>query len=77
MFHGTDEALKANKLAVIDFVIGNLLRLFHPFLPFITEELARPRLQCRPAGKPGRKNHSIRPVAQGIRRRREGVLPSR
>ncbi|MBL9173253.1 MAG: valine--tRNA ligase [Verrucomicrobiales bacterium] len=39
VFHGADEALKANKLAVIDFVIGNLLRLFHPFLPFITEEL--------------------------------------
>jgi valyl-tRNA synthetase len=38
-FYGTDEALKANKLAVIDFVLGNLLRLFHPFLPFITEEL--------------------------------------
>ncbi|MFM8359352.1 MAG: valine--tRNA ligase, partial [Verrucomicrobiota bacterium] len=38
-FHGADEKLKANKLAVIDFVLGNLLRLFHPFLPFITEEL--------------------------------------
>ena len=33
------DPLAANKLAVIDFVIGNLLRLFHPFLPFITEEL--------------------------------------
>jgi valyl-tRNA synthetase len=32
-------ALAANKLAVIDFVLGNTLRMFHPFLPFITEEL--------------------------------------
>ncbi|MBI3881468.1 MAG: valine--tRNA ligase [Verrucomicrobia bacterium] len=35
------EALKLrnNKLAVMDFVLGHTLRLFHPFLPFITEEL--------------------------------------
>lgn len=33
------EQRKANTLAVIDFVLGNALRLFHPFLPFITEEL--------------------------------------
>ena len=32
-------ALQANTLAVIDFVLSNTLRLFHPFLPFITEEL--------------------------------------
>ena len=32
-------AQAANKLAVIDFVLGNTIRLFHPFLPFITEEL--------------------------------------
>jgi len=38
-FYGTDEKLKVNKLAVIDFALGHLLRLFHPFLPFITEEL--------------------------------------
>jgi valyl-tRNA synthetase len=38
-FFGDDVALKTNKLAVIDFVLANTLRLFHPFLPFITEEL--------------------------------------
>jgi len=32
-------ALRANKLAVLDFVLSHTLRLFHPFLPFITEEL--------------------------------------
>ena len=45
---GTDESLltsattnaqKANTLAVIDFVLSHTIRLFHPFLPFITEEL--------------------------------------
>jgi len=33
------EARTANTLAVIDFVLSHLLRLFHPFLPFVTEEL--------------------------------------
>ena len=37
--YGDDAALKANTLAVSDFVLSHMLRLFHPFLPFITEEL--------------------------------------
>ena len=36
---GSDTARKANTLAVIDFVLSHALRMFHPFLPFITEEL--------------------------------------
>jgi valyl-tRNA synthetase len=39
VLHGSDAARKANTLAVIDFVLSHTLRLFHPFLPFITEEL--------------------------------------
>ena len=37
--NGEDPARKQNTLAVIDFVLSHTLRLFHPFLPFITEEL--------------------------------------
>ncbi len=36
---GTDAARRANTVAVMDFVLSHTLRLFHPFLPFITEEL--------------------------------------
>jgi valyl-tRNA synthetase len=39
VLQGNDAARKANTLAVIDFVLSHTLRLFHPFLPFITEEL--------------------------------------
>ncbi|HEX4263205.1 MAG TPA: valine--tRNA ligase [Verrucomicrobiae bacterium] len=39
VLYGDDTARKANTIAVIDFVLSHTLRLFHPFLPFITEEL--------------------------------------
>ncbi len=39
VFQNKDEPRKANTLAVMDFVLSNTLRLLHPFLPFITEEL--------------------------------------
>ena len=39
ILQGSNDAQKANTLAVIDFILGNTLRLLHPFLPFITEEL--------------------------------------
>jgi valyl-tRNA synthetase len=39
VLQGSDEKRKANTLAVIDHVLAQTLRLFHPFLPFITEEL--------------------------------------
>lgn len=39
VFYGTDAAQKANTLAVIDFVLSNTVRMLHPFLPFVTEEL--------------------------------------
>ncbi|HEY3931828.1 MAG TPA: valine--tRNA ligase [Verrucomicrobiae bacterium] len=39
VLQGSDGARKANTLAVIDFILSHTLRMFHPFLPFITEEL--------------------------------------
>jgi valyl-tRNA synthetase len=39
VLQGKDAARQANTLAVIDLVLSHTLRLFHPFLPFITEEL--------------------------------------
>ncbi|MEM7673501.1 MAG: valine--tRNA ligase, partial [Verrucomicrobiota bacterium] len=34
-----DESLRANCLAIQDFILRELLLLLHPFMPFITEEL--------------------------------------
>jgi valyl-tRNA synthetase len=39
ILQSSDVVRKANTLAVIDFALSHTLRLFHPFLPFITEEL--------------------------------------
>ncbi len=36
---GEDEAKKKSTLAVMDFVLSGTLRLLHPFMPHITEEL--------------------------------------
>ncbi len=35
-----DDTTKTKTLAVLDFVLFKILRLLHPFMPFITEELA-------------------------------------
>lgn len=39
VLNGTDPAQKSNTLAVLDFILSHTLRLMHPFLPFVTEEL--------------------------------------
>ncbi|MFN7138433.1 MAG: valine--tRNA ligase [Limisphaerales bacterium] len=39
VLYGGNEQQKSNTLSVIDFILSHTLRLFHPFLPFITEEL--------------------------------------
>ena len=37
--YGEDEARKADTLAVLCFVLENALKLLHPFIPFVTEEI--------------------------------------
>jgi valyl-tRNA synthetase len=39
VLNGPDPAQKANTLAVLDFILSHTLRLMHPFLPFVTEQL--------------------------------------
>ena len=37
--NGENPTVRQNTLAVMDFILAQALRLFHPFMPFITEEL--------------------------------------
>lgn len=37
--YGEDEASKATTKAVLAYVLDNILRLLHPFMPFVTEEI--------------------------------------
>ncbi len=39
VFYGTDEAAKAELRGTVAHVLGVLLRLLHPVMPFVTEEL--------------------------------------
>ena len=39
--YGEDEERKAGTLAVLCFVLENALKLLHPFIPFVTEEIYR------------------------------------
>ena len=41
IFAGTDEAAKAETRAMTAWVLDEILKLLHPFMPFMTEELWR------------------------------------
>ncbi|HEY4163355.1 MAG TPA: valine--tRNA ligase, partial [Dongiaceae bacterium] len=56
IFQGEDEATKAETRAATAWVLGQLLHLMHPFMPFITEELWT---QVGPAGSDGKPGQLI------------------
>ncbi len=39
ILYGSDDRAKAVTLCIMDYVLSNTLKLLHPFMPFITEEL--------------------------------------
>ncbi len=39
VLYGSDEARKAQVVAIMQYCLGTALRLLHPFMPFLTEEL--------------------------------------
>jgi valyl-tRNA synthetase len=69
---GADEAKKASALAVMDHVLSATLRLLHPFMPHITEELwsifrfGESSIQFAPAPKPLRLPHPSKRTMAGI-----------
>ena len=41
VFSGTDEQQKENTCAVLDYCLRTILKLLHPFIPFVTDEIYR------------------------------------
>lgn len=39
MLYGSNESAARNALTVLNFVMENILKLMHPFIPFVTEEI--------------------------------------
>ncbi|MDD6361406.1 MAG: valine--tRNA ligase [Christensenellaceae bacterium] len=47
MLYGDNDRQKLNALTVLNYVLEEILRLMHPFIPFVTEEI----FQCMPGHK--------------------------
>ena len=39
VLYGDDESKKVDEISVLSFVLGETLKLLHPFIPFVTEEI--------------------------------------